>query len=62
MAIIRLLLVSLGLCLLHSTAYALSGAQTAALLNARYSSTPTQCVARTPAFACSGILISAFGR
>lgn len=57
MGIIRLLLVSLGLCLLHSTAYALSGAQTAALLNARYSSTPASCVGRAPAFYCSGVLV-----
>lgn len=55
MKLIRLLL--LGLCLVQGTAHAQSGAQTAALLNARYNSTPSQCVARAPAFNCSGILL-----
>lgn len=42
-----------------SLALAQSGVETALQLNARYSSTPTQCVGRTPAFYCSGVLLRA---
>lgn len=36
-----------------------NGMQTAAQLNTRFNSTPAQCVGRTPAFTCSGVLIGA---
>lgn len=57
MRLTRMLLVGAALNLWLGTAYAVTGAQTAAQLNARYSNTPAQCVARTPAFNCSGVLL-----
>lgn len=36
-----------------------NGMQAAAQLNTRFNSTPAQCVGRTPAFTCSGVLIGA---
>lgn len=41
------------------TALAQSGVEAARQLNARYNSTPTQCVGRTPTFYCSGVLLRA---
>lgn len=55
--LMRSLCLGCTLCLVQSAAYALGGAQTAALLNARYASTASQCVGRAPAFACSGIVL-----
>lgn len=56
-SLMRLLCLGCTLCLIQGAAHALGGAQTAALLNARYASTAPQCVGRAPAFACSGIVL-----
>lgn len=57
MMLLRQLCLGVGLCLALGTAHGLSGTQTAQQLNVRYANTPAQCVARTPAFACSGVLL-----
>lgn len=53
------LICGIALCVLLGSAHAVGSPQVAMQLNARYSSTPAQCVGRAPAFACSGVLLRA---
>ncbi|MCS5517583.1 hypothetical protein NWF32_30380 [Pseudomonas qingdaonensis] len=56
MGILRLCGV-LALCACLAPVHAQEGTRTAQWLNARFTSTPEQCVGRSPAFACSGVLV-----